>query len=184
MSLGACTDFTTELVCYDDGAGNLSTLVAHYEYGKSVIGSTILVSTRYTQVDGTPVNTAAGTVTAGACPVGAGTVADKTVDHFAINIADGAFAATHDPEGNGQGWVYSGSSKLQAVTVTALEAADMTANYVQLTTSAGDKSYLLKGQTISFSVAQQANRNELLNSSISVVCMGDAAAYVAWTEDQ
>lgn len=61
-----CTQFATAEVCYNDGTAN-QTLVAHYEYGVDSEGKTILVATRYTDAAGVPVNTLAGTVTAGAC---------------------------------------------------------------------------------------------------------------------
>lgn len=65
-----CKDISTEAVCFDDGAGNRVSLVAHYEYGKNATGDTILVATRYTEADGvTVVDTSAGTVTVGACAV-------------------------------------------------------------------------------------------------------------------
>lgn len=56
----------TAEVCFNNGTSN-TTLVAHYEYGKDADGFTILVATRYTNAAGTPVDTSAGTVTAGAC---------------------------------------------------------------------------------------------------------------------
>lgn len=183
MSLGACTDFTTELVCYDDGAGNLSTLVAHYEYGKSVIGSTILVSTRYTQVDGTPVNTAAGTVTAGACPV---LPVDRPVDHAALNLAGGTFVTSHDPLVNGAAWAYAGAGRLQSVTVTVTEAGTPgSGNTVRITQGAsGAIVFLVKGQSMTFSVAQDnGSTDELLNAVFAVDVLGNAACTVAWTEE-
>lgn len=61
-----CTQMSTAEVCYNDGTSN-QTLIAHYEYGTDADGFTILVATRYTDASGTPVDTAAGTVTAGAC---------------------------------------------------------------------------------------------------------------------
>lgn len=125
--------------------------------------------------------TAANTVP-GACPLPA--VADKVVNHFAANIADGAFAGLYDPLGNGASWTYSGTNKLQSITVTALEAADMSTNYVELVHSGVTKSYLLKGQSITFSVAQHADGNEFLRPDMVVNCGGNAAAYIAWTEDQ
>lgn len=61
-----CKDLEVVLVCYNNGTTN-QTLVAHYEYGKNTAGNTILVSTRYTNAAGVPVDTTGGTVTAGAC---------------------------------------------------------------------------------------------------------------------
>ena len=61
-----CTQFSTAEVCYNDGTSN-QTLVAHYEYGVNDEGKTILVATRFTDAAGVPVDTSAGTVTAGAC---------------------------------------------------------------------------------------------------------------------
>ena len=61
-----CKELSTALVCFNNGTAN-ETLVAHYEYGANATGGTILVSTRYTNAAGVPVDTSAGTVTAGAC---------------------------------------------------------------------------------------------------------------------
>lgn len=67
-----CSSISTESVCFDDGAGNRQSLVAHYEYGSNAAGDTILVATRYTEADGvTVVDTSAGTVAVGACAVAA-----------------------------------------------------------------------------------------------------------------
>ncbi len=63
-----CKELSTVFVCYNDGTP-YQTLVAHYEYGTNAAGNTILVSTRYTDSAGTPVDTSGGTVTAGACAV-------------------------------------------------------------------------------------------------------------------
>ena len=64
----SCTQMATAEVCYNNGTGN-QTLVAHYEYGTDADGFTILVATRYTDAAGVPVDTSAGTVTAGACAI-------------------------------------------------------------------------------------------------------------------
>lgn len=65
-----CTSISTESVCFDDGAGNRRSLVAHYEYGLNAAGATIHIATRYTEADGlTVVDTTGGTVTVGACAV-------------------------------------------------------------------------------------------------------------------
>lgn len=61
-----CSSFTTAPVCYNDGATN-RTLIAHYEYATDSVGAAILYRTRYTEADGTVVDTSAGTVVAGAC---------------------------------------------------------------------------------------------------------------------
>lgn len=63
-----CTQLATAEACYNDGAAN-QTVIAHYEYGVDDAGATILVATRYTNAAGVPIDTAAGTVTAGACAV-------------------------------------------------------------------------------------------------------------------
>ena len=66
----SCFDMETNEVCYTDADGVRKSLMAHYEYGQDAAGATILVSTRYTEADGiTVVDTADGTVVAGACPV-------------------------------------------------------------------------------------------------------------------
>lgn len=65
-----CTSISTETVCFDDGAGNRLSLIAHYEYGVNAAGNTILLATRFTEADGiTVVDTSAGTVSVGACAV-------------------------------------------------------------------------------------------------------------------
>lgn len=62
----SCRDYTTELVCYNDGTTSKQ-LIAHYEYAKGSNNS-ILLATRYTEADGvTVVDTTTGTVTAGEC---------------------------------------------------------------------------------------------------------------------
>ena len=61
-----CTQMATAEVCFNNGTTN-TTLVAHYEYGVDADDATILVATRFTDAAGVPVDTAAGTVTAGAC---------------------------------------------------------------------------------------------------------------------
>lgn len=63
-----CKELATALVCFNNGTTN-ETLIAHYEYGLNATGGTILVATRYTNAAGVPVDTSAGTVTAGACAV-------------------------------------------------------------------------------------------------------------------
>lgn len=63
-----CTQMATAEVCFNNGTSN-QTLIAHYEYGVNGTGDTILVATRYTNAAGVPVDTAAGTVTAGACAI-------------------------------------------------------------------------------------------------------------------
>jgi hypothetical protein len=64
-----CKDFETIDVCYTDADGVRTTLVAHYEYGADADGATVLASTIYTDAAGVPVDTSAGVVSAGACPV-------------------------------------------------------------------------------------------------------------------
>lgn len=72
-----CIDMATALVCFTQPDADpllpptRSTLVAHYEYGLNAAGATILVATRYTDPDGTPVDTSTGTVVAGACQLSA-----------------------------------------------------------------------------------------------------------------
>lgn len=62
-----CKELATAEVCFDNGAGVLQSLVAHYEYGLNAAGNTILVSTIFADAAGVPVDTSAGTVTVGAC---------------------------------------------------------------------------------------------------------------------
>ena len=62
----SCRDFSTELVCFNNGTTNKQ-LIAHYEYAKGSNGS-IVLATRYTEADGvTVVDTTGGTVTPGEC---------------------------------------------------------------------------------------------------------------------
>ena len=62
----SCRDYTTELVCYNDG-NTPRQLIAHYEYAKGS-NNTILLATRYTEADGlTVVDTSTGTVIVGNC---------------------------------------------------------------------------------------------------------------------
>lgn len=181
--MGPCTDFATALVCYDDGAGNFQTLIAHYEYGQSVVGSTLLRSIRYTQADGTVVDTSLGTVSAGACSI---LPVDRIIDHSALNLASGSFAASHDPNGNGASWTYAGTGRLQSVTVTALEAGSpASGNSVTVKQgTAGLAVFLVKGQTMTFSVAQDSSPvDELLEQSFFVEALGNSACTVAWTEE-
>lgn len=67
--MSICKDFNCAEVCATAADGTAQTLIAHYEYGSDDTGATILVSTRYADAAGVPVDTAALTVTAGACPV-------------------------------------------------------------------------------------------------------------------
>jgi hypothetical protein len=64
-----CRNFSCAEVCYIDTDGNQQTMIAHYEYGVDAAGATILVSTRYTDAAGVPVDTSGGTVKAGGAPV-------------------------------------------------------------------------------------------------------------------
>lgn len=85
-----CTSISTEPVCFDDGAGNRQSLIAHYEYGLNAAGATILVATRYTEADGvTVVDTSAGTVSVGAC-----SVAPPDIEFVKLCDVDAAGVAT------------------------------------------------------------------------------------------
>lgn len=182
MSIGPCTYFATALVCFDDGAGNRTTLVAHYEYAKSVIGSSIIRATRFTLPDGlTVVDTSTGTVTAGACPI---VVAPRVIDATGINLANGSLVADFDPAGNGASWSYSGANRLQSVTVTCLRGDKPSTNTVQVVSgSTGTRHFLIAGQSVTFSVAQDVSANEELEHRVSVDCIGDSACHIAWTEE-
>jgi hypothetical protein len=82
-----CRDIETELVCFVTAAGVAQSLVAHYEYRKAANGNTVLHAVRYTAPDGTPVATAGGTVTAGACALPAPDVEwDKLCDVSAAGV--------------------------------------------------------------------------------------------------
>ena len=118
-----CTSISTESVCFDDGAGNRQSLVAHYEYGLNAAGDTILVATRYTEADGsTVVDTSAGTVTVGSCSVASPDI--EFVKLCDLNVATGVatefyrkVTVTFDASGTG--------------TVTTADVAlDMTTAYV------------------------------------------------------
>ena len=85
--MSKCTKFSTAPVCFNDGTNDIP-LVAHYEYGVDDAGDSILVATRFTDADGVPVDTSAGTVTAGACPIPpvfAPDIETKTVCDFLAN---------------------------------------------------------------------------------------------------
>lgn len=62
-----CREISTAPACYTDATGIPVTVIAHYEYGSNADGDTILVATRYTDAAGTPIDTSAGAVVAGAC---------------------------------------------------------------------------------------------------------------------
>lgn len=64
-----CKLITTAEVCYTPEVGLPQTLIAHYEYRDNATGGTVLHATRYTDAEGTPVDTSAGTVSAGSCAV-------------------------------------------------------------------------------------------------------------------
>lgn len=86
-----CKELTTVLACFDDGAGTLQTVVAHYEYGQNAAGNTILVATRYTDSEGNPIDTSAGTVTVGEC----------AVDQVIPNSVDREFICKRDVQADG-----------------------------------------------------------------------------------
>lgn len=63
----SCRDYTTELVCYNDG-NTPRQLITHYEYAKGSNNTILLTATRYTEADGlTVVDTSTGTVIVGNC---------------------------------------------------------------------------------------------------------------------
>lgn len=186
MSIGPCTDFATALVCYTAPGGAKTTLVAHYEYAKSVIGSSILRAIRFTTADGVPFDTSAGTVTPGVCPIDTIDLA-RVVNHGGGNYAAGTFIATHDPDNLGAAFNASAlGGRLQSITVTALEAgAPSSGNAVEILHGAtATRNYLTKGQTFTWSVAQDTGRHaEELDVDLVVTAQGNSAFAVAWTEE-
>lgn len=79
--MSTCLNYATAEVCFNDGTTN-QTLVAHYSYGTDVNGESVLVATRFSDAAGVVIDTSAGTVTAGSCPVEAmipATVTQKTL---------------------------------------------------------------------------------------------------------
>jgi len=103
-----CTELATAQVCYTAPDGTQQTLIAHYEYGKNENNVTILASTIYTDAEGVPVDTSAGSIKAGAAPVPVpdvewedrcDTLADGTTVDFICRVittfnADGTVAST------------------------------------------------------------------------------------------
>lgn len=67
--MSECSKFTTNIVCFTDATGNRTNLISHNEYGTNSSGNSILVSTRYTDEAGNPVDTSTGSVTVGSCPL-------------------------------------------------------------------------------------------------------------------
>lgn len=64
-----CTEMSTAQGClFDSTTQQQQGVIIHYEYGTNATGGTILVATRYTTADGTPIAlTATQTVSAGSC---------------------------------------------------------------------------------------------------------------------
>lgn len=63
-----CNDMEIGEVCYREGALAPRSLHVHHEYGLNADGKVVIVSTRYTDAKGVPVDTAAGTLSVGVCP--------------------------------------------------------------------------------------------------------------------
>lgn len=187
MSIGPCTDFGTALVCFENASGNFSTLIAHYEYGKTLVGSSIVRAVRYTTADGTPVDTSAGIVTPGSCPVPVTPTPDRTVYHNSWNIASGAFAGSHDPAGHGAFWSYANvqqTGRLKSVSVTVYEGDAMAVNSIEIRHGQPlDKSWLLAGQSEDWDVSEDHGVDPLLDPNFEIECLGDSACFVSWTEE-
>jgi hypothetical protein len=185
-----CRSFATAQVCYVDDNGRNRPLIAHYEYyhdndSASPLGTTksVLVGTRYTLADGvTVVDTSPGVVTPGPCPVVA---QDSLLWHSSANYASGSASPQFDPNGAGSVWDFSSLLRglLQSVTVWCLVGDSMGTNFVSIAhPGTGLKSQLIAGMTVTFSVAQDQNVNEYLDLNFTAECVGDAAMFVAWTE--
>lgn len=134
-----CTAMTTALVCYTQPGADpadpvtRTTLVAHYEYGQDAAGATILVATRYTDPDGTPVDTSTGTVVAGACQLSAPDVEWELLCDF---VAGDPAAAPPTNDVTTQFFrrsvtVFDANNDVESVTVADFELDKVTAYVVE-----------------------------------------------------
>lgn len=119
--------------------------------------------------------------TPGPCTAVTGTAA---IQANGLNIASGSFVPLYDPHGFGTVWNYTGTRQLQSVTVSATQAgAPGSGNYVKLVFASGSELYLIKGQTMTWSVAQDTGMvGEFLDPNTGVECAGNSACSILWTE--
>jgi hypothetical protein len=106
-----CLSYSTVQGCH-----NGLPIVIHYGHdGKGA------PSVRYTNSAGVVVVGAnASNTVAGACP--SATTAVARLVSTGRNFASGTFAATHDPDGNGDTWTTQGAGTLQSFTVSVEES--------------------------------------------------------------
>lgn len=170
-----CFDATTVIACH-----NGQPAVVHYVHDHMGRPKVLITDVSGAVIPGA---TSANT-TVGSCPVVA---SSQTVFGGGVNIAEGTFSATHDPNAIGPSWSWTPTvgSELQSVTVTALEAGfPASGNRVRVRFGAtGGEVWLVKGQSFTWSVAQHsANIAEFLDPGLDVRCFGNSAANVVWTE--
>ena len=175
-----CIDMEVMEGCASDGVSFVSVKI-HTEYRRAASGEIVPYKTRYTLADDSIFALPLGwSVTPGACVAPA---ANKKLQSFGLNIASGTLAAAYDPDGNGTSWSWAGPERLQSYTVTALRAgAPNSGNTVEVKFSVG-RILLAQGQTFTWSVAQDPDRREEIVPDFAVVCSGNAAANIGWTEE-
>jgi hypothetical protein len=140
----------------------------------------VIIGAADTSIAGLPYSPV-GVTTIGACSA----ATQKNINHEALNFANGT-AVVYDPDGNGATWTYTGTGKLQSVTVTVLKAGlPNSGNTVRVTQgSSSSKLYLADKQSKTWSVSQDnANTNEVMTPNFTVDCLGDSACTIAWTEE-
>jgi len=158
-------------------------VVIHYTYdnqGTPVVRITNLVGT---VVPGANlINTTPGPCT----PVPATSV--RELRHRGVNIASGTASPGYAPTGAGSTWTYVpfvSGARLQSVTVTALVGGlPSTTNRISVVSATAPALFLAPNQTTTWSVAQDLGTvAEALHPTIQVVCIGNSAATVHWTEE-
>jgi hypothetical protein len=95
-----CNEHLISEVCYTNGLGVKSTLLAHYTYGKAAnVIQSALVRTVYTDASGTPVDTVAGggSVTVGACAL---QTSSMQTESFAATAGQTVFVLSFAPVGD------------------------------------------------------------------------------------
>lgn len=112
---------------------------------------------------------------------------DKTIFHNSWNIASGAFAGSHDPNGKGAVWSYANvqqTGRLKSVSVTVYEGDAMAINSIEIRHGQpSDKSWLLAGQSEDWDVSEDYGVDPLLDPNFEIECLGDSACFISWTEE-
>lgn len=165
----ACLNNAAVLGCY-----NGTPVVLHYTYDNSGQPQVRITNLAGTVIAGA---TVANTVVGECVPV------HTMLDSSGLNIASGTFSPSFDPDNNGATWTPPVGFRLQSFTVTALRGTGVpnATNFVRVTFGlTGQRRFLLQGETVSWSVAQQVESNEYITSSITVACIGNAAAGIHW----